>query len=118
MKKLKKIIKPKFFIPLSVALVSFEVYLGMVLGYFLGKFFSGPETGQPGKVKSLIFHIKGRRIHLHHWLICFGILIFAALSSRLSLSFFSFGFLGGLMFHGIYCYSDWYKILTKKDGIN
>lgn len=113
MKKIK-LVKPKTFLGIPLALFSLEIYFGVVLGYFLGKFLSGKQYGQSGIIKSIAFNIGNYRLHLHHWLIGLGILI-SALSFNFSPFFsqFSFGFLGGVVFQGIYCYPDWYKILTK-----
>jgi len=110
-----KLVKPKFFLGVPLALFSLEVYLGALLGYFSFKFFSGKDAGYPGKIKSLAFNLGNYRIHLHHWFYGLGILVFVLL---LGLSFpfpqFSFGFLGGLVFQGISSYPDWHRILFKR----
>ena len=112
MKKIN-ITKPKILLGIPIAIISLEVYLGVVLGYFLGEFFSGKQVNQPGIIKSIIFNIGRRRIHLHHWLIVLGVLISAIWHQFLPFPQFSFGFLGGLVFQGISSYPDWHKILTK-----
>jgi hypothetical protein len=93
-------------IPTILALFSFQIYFGAILGYYLAKNFSK-------KVRSLVFEIKSWRLHLHHWLVCFLILIFSFFFDFLSLPNFALGFLGGMIFQGIYCYDNWYKILIK-----
>jgi len=102
-----KLVKPKFFLGIPLALLSLEIYLGVILGYFLTKFFTG-------KIPSLAFNIGNWRLHFHHWLYGLGILISAIWYQFLPFPQFSFGFLGGLVFQGISCYPDWYKILTKQ----
>lgn len=106
--------KSKALLGLPLALVSLEIYFGTLFGYFITKFFSGKETGSPGKIKSLIFNIGDYQLHLHHWLLGLMILIFTIWHQFLPFSHFSFGFLGGIIFQGISCYSDWYKVLTKQ----
>jgi hypothetical protein len=93
-------------IPAILALFSFQTYFGAILGYYLAKNFSK-------KVKSLVFEIKSWRLHLHHWLVCLFVLIFSLFYDFLPFFGFSFGFLTGMIFQGIYCYNDWHKILIK-----
>jgi len=112
--KLKLIRPSKLFLGMPLAIFSLEVYLGMLLGYLLTKFFAGTEPGFPGKVRSVIFHVGSYRLHLYHWLLGCVILI-----SALSLKFypfypqFSYGFLGGIIFQGVSCYPDWHRILVR-----
>ena len=102
-----KLVKPKFFLGILIALISLEIYLGIILGYFLTKFFAK-------KVPSVAFDIGNWRLHFHHWLIALGILISALYYNFLPFPQFSFGFLGGLVIQGISSYPDWHKILFKK----
>jgi len=102
-----KLVKPKFFLGIPLALFSLEIYFGAIFGYFLTKFFTG-------KIPSLAFNIGKWRLHFHHWLCGLGILISALHFNFLPLPQFSFGFLGGVVFQGISCYPDWHKILSKQ----
>ena len=102
-----KLVKPKFFLGLPLALFSLEIYLGAVLGYFSTKFFTG-------KIPSLAFNIGKWKFHFHHWLYGLAILISALYFNFLPFPQLAFGFLGGMIFQGIYCHSDWYKILMKR----
>lgn len=99
--------KPKFFLTVPLAFLSLEMYLGSLLGYFSFKFFTG-------KIPSLVFNIKKWRIHIHHWLYGLIILISALRFDFLPFPQFSFGFLTGMIFQGIYCYQDWYRVLMKR----
>jgi Na+/glutamate symporter len=108
------IFKKKIFWGIPVALVSFELFFGVLLGYLIGKFIAGKETGEIGKVKSLNFKIGNYKIHLHHWLYSSGILTsFILFNFSPPWPQFSFGLFGGLIVQGIISYSDWHKILTK-----
>ncbi len=99
--------KPKILLGTPIALFSLEVYLGMVLGYFAADLFSS-------RIKSVIFNIGRYRLHLHHWLLCLVILSFVVFYEFSPLPiYFSSGILGGLIFQGVFCYSDWHRILTK-----
>jgi Kef-type K+ transport system membrane component KefB len=93
-------------IPAILAIFSFQIYFGAILGYYLAKNFSK-------KVRSLVFEIENWRLHLHHWLVCSLVLISSFFFDFLSLPNFVLGFLGGMIFQGIYCYDDWHKILIK-----
>jgi len=105
--KFFKFKKSKFLLGLPLALFSLEIYLGSLLGYFSFKFFTG-------KTPSLAFNVGNYRLHLHHWLYGLAILIPALHYNFLPFPQLSYGFLGGAIFQGIYCYSDWHKILIKK----
>ncbi|MFH1714267.1 MAG: hypothetical protein ABH831_01560 [Candidatus Nealsonbacteria bacterium] len=89
------------------ALISFELYFGMLFGYFMAHFWSP-------RIKVNIFKLGRYRLHLHHWilgsiaLVSMAILNFSPLPMN-----FSLGFSGGLVFQGILCYDDWHKILIK-----
>jgi hypothetical protein len=109
--------KPKFLLGLPIALFSLEAYLGLLSGYFLSKYLSAKEAGQKNRWwKSLVFRIGNWQIHLHHWLYGVSIILVSTAFFNFSLPFpqFSYAFLGGAIFQGIYCYQDWYKILIRK----
>lgn len=110
-----KFIKPKAFLSIPVALISLELCFGVLAGYFITKYFSGPDTGKKGKIKSIIFPVGKYRLHLHHWILASGALVSAVTLNYFPvLSSFSLGFFGGMAFQGIACYSDWHRILIRK----
>jgi hypothetical protein len=106
--------KKKIFLGIPVALISFELYFGVLFGYLFAKFFSGRQTGQRAKFGSLRLEIGNLRFHLHHWL--YGLAVLAS-SAIFNFSFpwpqFSLGLLAGFIVQGIISYSDWYKIFQK-----
>jgi hypothetical protein len=110
---MRKVLSSKFLWGIPLALISFELCAGVIFGYLAAKIFSGEKSGCQGKIKSLTFRLGSWKIHLHHWLWGLGILIVAIFHSFLPFPQFSFGFLGGIIFQGIYCYPDWHKILRK-----
>ena len=114
-----KIIKPKtikskkLFLGIPLAVLFWELFFGIILGYLSACFLSGKEAGLQGKIKSLIFNIGRWRFHFHHWL--YGLTILVSLFfSKLSLPQFSFGILGGLILQGIICYPDWYRVVIRQ----
>lgn len=109
-------INKKFLLSIPVALISLEIYFGIIFGYFLGKFISGQGTGQKGLIKSIVFNFGDYKLHLHHWLLSLGILISTFLTNFfIPFPQFSLSLLGGLMIQGIFCYPDWHKILIRKN---
>ena len=102
---------PKFLLGVPVALLSLKVFFGGVFGYFLAHFLSE-------KFNSIILGIGNFKFHFHHWLmgaLALG-LIFSYEISLLSNQLF-YGFLGGVIFQGIFNYSDWHRIFSKKKRI-
>jgi len=107
----------------SKTIVRIETYLGIGSGYSSASFLGGKTVDAIGKIPSLILNIGDWQLHLHHWLISFGLLLFllSFLIKRYklpaSLTFFSFGFLAGLILQGIFGYSDWHQILIKNNKL-
>ncbi|MFH1657203.1 MAG: hypothetical protein ABH919_01935 [bacterium] len=101
---------------LSSAYISLQICLGVITGYFLARIFSGKSPGEQGKIKSVIFRLGDYRLHLHHWL--WGLVTLLAFLifdySFFNYDKFSYGFLGGLIFQGVFCYCDWKKIIVKE----
>jgi len=81
----------------------------------IAKYLGGKTNGERGRLRSFFIPLGKRKIHLHHWLISSWIMAFAMLKGVFIISpEVFFGFLGGLVFHGIYYYTDWYKILVRR----
>lgn len=98
-----------------LAVISLQLFWGIVIGYTIAKLFAGKQTGQPGIVKSINFQIGSYKLHLHHWLLGSIILIFTAVNNFYIISSQLFyGALGGYIFQGIVCYNDWTKFLIKQ----
>ena len=99
--------KKKILYAFPIALFSFEVYFGMILGYVLSYYWTQ-------KVNSIVLNIGKYKFHLHHWLWALWILpiIIIYQFNPVPVQLAS-GFLGGLIIQGIFCYPDWHKILVK-----
>lgn len=102
-----------FAIPLAI--ISFEIYLGVLIGFLGAIFLAGKETGKQGYVKSVILDCGKYKLHLHHWLLG---LSFVPLAVHYNLAFFSdqfaLGMMGGLIYQGITCYNDWHRVIIRK----
>lgn len=98
---------------IALALISLQLGLGIILGYFTIRFLAGKQTGRQGIIKSFTFQIGDYKLHLHHWLYSLIVLIFV-LFFDFYYSQFVYGFLGGWIIQGIFSYKDWKKILSKR----
>ena len=94
-------------------------YLSFVtcaIGFLLVKYFGGKTAGKSGRMRSHFIPLGRYKIHLHHWLLssC-AIIIFTVFKGiHILPSDLFYGFFGAIVFHGIYCYSDWYRILIPR----
>lgn len=91
-------------------------FISWAIGFLITKYLSGKAVGKPGRLRSFFIPLGKYKIHLHHWLLsCIAIVIFTVFKGAYILppSLF-YGFFGAIVFQGIYCYSDWYKILIPR----
>ncbi|MBT9163175.1 MAG: hypothetical protein DDT24_00079 [Chloroflexi bacterium] len=102
---------------LTVAIVvSYLAVVSWIAGFLIAKYGGGGIEGVQGRVRSIMIPIGRHRLHLHHWLICSGVIIIGMVRNFhlfLPQEIF-FGLLGGSVFQGIYCYKDWRKIVLRK----
>lgn len=90
-------------------------FLGWLTGFLTSKYASGKSAGEPGKVRSLVIPFRKWGIHLHHWLYSLSLIGLSSITGIYILtSTITYGLLGGLVFQGIYCYSDWHIILINR----
>jgi len=95
-------------------------FTGSSAGYLTGKIFAGKNTGEIG-LFSIIFDLGAWHVHLHHWLISLVLLGFFVFFLRKKLKIqplffvFSVGFFCGWTFQGIYCYDDWYQVISRQN---
>lgn len=83
------------------------------ISYFLTKKISAKKEGEESLIKSIRLKLtKKYYLHLHHWLISsFAIIlviekeVFSGLLQQIVI-----GVLSGIIWQGVYCYRDWYKI--------
>ncbi|MFO8009383.1 MAG: hypothetical protein R6U89_01080 [Dehalococcoidia bacterium] len=88
-----------------------------ILGIAAGKFGGGKSEGERGRIRSIIIPLGKWKVHCHHWLVSLGLIGFSsAYGYHLMSAHITYGILGGLAFHGIYSYHDWYKVVALKCG--
>jgi len=108
--KIKKIIATAPF-----AVISFQLFFGILIGYFIGKLLCGRKAGVSGFIGSLKINFGDYKIHVHHWMLGIGIMLAVVAYDFLPLPLFSFGLLGGWVFQGVYSYNDWHHILIRRN---
>ena len=98
-------------------LISFELGLSMIVGYFVARFFAGPKPNTQGRVPSLVIPFRTRKVHLHHWLL-FAPVLGVLLVSHVFLftPHVFYGFLGGVVAQGVLYYDDWASIVKKDNA--
>ena len=104
-------------LPLLAAsiILGYHFLVSWLLGFVLTRYMAGETSGKQGRIKSIVIPFGRHEIHLHHWLIASGIIILnLIIDARFLDSTISYGLLSGLVFQGIYCYSDWHKILITR----
>ena len=91
-------------------------FIAWSVGFLLVKYLGSKTVGKPSKVRSYFLPLGKYKIHLHHWLLSSCVIIvFAVFKGTYVLpSNLFYGFFGAIVFHGIYFYSDWYKVLIPR----
>ncbi len=91
-------------------------FIAWSVGFLLVKYLGSKTIGEPSKVRSYFIPLGKYKIHLHHWLLSSCVIIgFVVFEGAYVLpSNLVYGFFGAIVFHGIYSYSDWYKILIPR----
>ena len=111
---MKKLIVISSIIFASIVL-GYLFFLSWILSFVACKYLASNQVGEQGKVGSIVIPFQRWRIHLHHW-ICSVCLM--GLSFAMGIHFLTpaitYGLLGGLAFQGIYCYSDWRRIVIAR----
>jgi len=91
-------------------------FIAWSVGFLLSKYLGSNTVGEPSKIRSYIIPLGRYKIHLHHWLLSscaiVGFVVFKG--SYVLPSNVVYGFLGAIVFHGIYFYSDWHKVLIPR----
>ncbi len=100
---------------IATIMVGYLFALSWLLGLLVSKYVAGKSVGERGKARSIIIPLRRWGIHLHHWLYS---LCLISLSSATGIHFLTpaitCGLLGGVVFQGIYYYSDWHIILVSR----
>jgi uncharacterized membrane protein len=105
-------------IALIASLFSFGVicYKTWIAAFVATKLLSGHTDGKQGIIKSIIIPWRNYQLHLHHWFLVFIIGgIFTANGFSIPTPDVFYGSLSAIIFQGIYCYEDWYRIIKRKE---
>ena len=87
--------------------------------FLVTKYLAGKVSGERGKIKSILIPLGRHKLHVHHWLISAGVIGFSVTTNAYFWTpAIFYGALGGLVFQGIYCYSDWNRILIARKNHN
>lgn len=90
-------------------------FLSWLLVLLASRYAAGKSVGERGKVRSIVIPFRRRMVHFHHWLYSLCLIGFSSVTGVHFLSpAITYGLLGGLVFQGIYCYSDWHIILIRR----
>jgi hypothetical protein len=93
-------------------------YKSWIITFFITKYLSGRADGKQGIVRSIIIPWKNYQFHLHHWFIALIIGgVFVVKGFYILAPEVSYGFLSAIIFQGIYCYRDWYRIIIRKSAL-
>ena len=91
-------------------------FIAWSVGFLLSKYLGSKTVGEPSKIMSHFIPLGKYKIHLHHWLlsscVIIGFVVFKG-THVLPLNLV-YGFFGAIVFHGIYFYSDWHKVLIPR----
>lgn len=69
------------------------------VGYWVAKFFAGKDENTQGRLPSIIFHVQGYTVHIHHWV--WGSLILVLLLAVQFRSAMVYGLLIGIILQGL-----------------
>jgi len=99
----------------ATIMLGYLFFLSWLSGFLVSKYTAGKSVGEPGKARSLVIPFRKWVIHLHHWLYSLCLIGLSSITGIYILtSTITYGLLGGLIFQGIYCYSDWHVILISR----
>jgi len=109
--------KSTLFVLLSTGIIlGYLSFVTWCAGFLIAKYLGSKTVGQPSRLRSHFIPLGKYKIHLHHWFLssCAIISFILFKGAYVLPSDLFYGFFGGVVFHGIYCYSDWYRILIPR----
>ncbi len=116
MKRRKAILGLMVLIAIVLGYLSYYLfYVSWLAGFVTAKHGGGKQEGKPGRIKSIVISWGKYQLHLHHWVLASLTSVICALKGIYIITpELFYGFLGGLIFQGIYCYSDCHRIIKLK----
>ncbi|MDD5433521.1 MAG: hypothetical protein PHE77_02585 [Candidatus Pacebacteria bacterium] len=89
--------------------------LGIIIGY-ITTHFGHKKITKDGKFNSVFINFGKWKFHFHHWLMAaLAITSCWATGVLETLPKIIVGIAGGMVFHGLYLYDNWHKIIMKKE---
>jgi len=105
-----------------ISMIAVFVFLGIFCyktwfaAFVATKYLSGRTDGKQGIVRSIIIPWRNHQLHLHHWFLALIIGgVFMVKGFYILTPEVFYGCLSAIIFQGIYCYKDWYRIIKRKD---
>lgn len=104
-----------------ISLIAVPIFLGIFsyqtwfVAFLATKYLAGRTDGEQGIARSLILSWRNYRLHLHHWLVALivgGILAAKGFYVLTPEAFY--GVVSAVVFQGVYCYKDWYRIIRRR----
>ncbi|MEK7519137.1 MAG: hypothetical protein AAB424_02445 [Patescibacteria group bacterium] len=84
--------------------------IGIAAGYGIAKFFAGKNENVQGRLPSIIFRVRGHKVHIHHWMWSIALLLLLIVL-RIQ-SYLIYGFLIGITLQGLN-YRNRFRIVYK-----
>ena len=104
-----------------ISLIAVFIFLGVFcyktwfVAFVAAKLLSGRTDGKQGIVRSIIIPWRNYQLHLHHWLLVLIMgAVFAVKGFYILTPEVFYGAISAIVFQGIYCYKDWYRIIKRK----
>lgn len=108
------------FLPAVVLATSFHYSLrlmwGIIIGYFLCRLYCQVFV-ENGLVDHVMIDLGKWKIHLHHWMMGIIVLAVVGIVDYFYLPALFLGFICGIILQGIYDYSNWHKVIIKKEEL-
>ena len=103
---------------LTGIVLGYMSFIAWSIGFLLTRYLCRKTVGKSRILKSRIIPLGKYKIHLHHWIwSSFVMIIFTIFKSVHVLPpDLVYGFFGAIVFHGIYSYGDWYRILIRRQA--
>ncbi|MFC2056714.1 hypothetical protein ACFLTO_03990 [Chloroflexota bacterium] len=99
----------------AIITLGYLFFLSWLLSFLASKYVAGNTVGEQGKVGSIVIPFGRWGIHLHHWLYSLCLITLSSITGMYFLTpTITYGLLGGLVFQGVYSYSDWHVIIISR----
>ncbi|MFC1921078.1 hypothetical protein ACFLYQ_05070 [Chloroflexota bacterium] len=99
----------------ATIMLGYLFFLGWLLSFLASRYIAGNTVGEQGKFRSIVIPFRKWGIHIHHWLYSLCLISLSSVTGMYFLTpAITYGLLGGLVFQGVYSYSDWHVIIISR----